>query len=231
MNGMVATFVTLLGAGFILGLKHALDADHVAVVTTMVSETKSMKKSSLVGALWGIGHTATLLAVGLIILLFKVSIPARAAFTLEFIVGVVVMFFGIDLLRKVARGTVHAHRHSHDGSVHTHFHSHETQTAHRHSHRALAVGALHGIAGSGALTLLVLTTVQSTLQGIAFILVFGLGSIISMLIVSSAIGLPFLLTKRFTRIRAATQILAGTISIVIGLIIVIKIGLTSGFFA
>lgn len=224
MNSAAATFVTLLGAGFILGLKHALDADHVAVVTTMVSETKSIKKSSLVGTLWGLGHTATLLAVGLIVLLFKVSIPARAALALEFIVGIVVILFGINLLRKVARGTIHAHRHSHDGSVHTHFHSHAAQTSHRHNHRALAVGALHGLAGSAALTLLVLTTVKSALQGVAFILIFGLGSILSMLIVSSAIGLPFLLTKRFAKVNAAIQTAAGAISIVIGLAIVFTIG-------
>ncbi len=230
MNGAAVTSLTLLGAGFILGLKHALDTDHVAVVSTMVSETRNIKKSSLVGALWGLGHTATLLAVGLVILLFKISIPAHIALAVEFVVGLVVIYFGIGLLRKVARGTVHSHRHSHDGSVHTHFHSHETQAAHYHSHRALAVGALHGLAGSAALTLLVLTTAQSTLQGIAFILVFGAGSVISMLVVSTAIGLPFLLTKRFTKVHAATQVLAGTASVAIGLLIVIKIGL-NGFFA
>lgn len=226
MNGAVLTSLTLLGTGFILGLKHALDADHVAVVSTLASQTKSLKKTSLIGAAWGLGHTTTLLLVGIVVLLFKIAIPARAALTLEFIVGLVVIGFGLDLLRKLARGTVHAHRHEHDGVVHTHLHSHAAQPAHRHSHRAFAVGALHGLAGSAALTLLVLTTVTSTLQGVAFILIFGLGSILSMLIISSIIGLPFLLTTRFTRLHTGIQALAGAASIAIGLLIVIETGFT-----
>ncbi len=224
MSGSLLTFVTLLSAGFILGLKHALDADHVAVVSTMVSQTKNLKKSSLLGAWWGLGHTATLLIVGVIILLFKVAIPSRVALGLEFIVGLVVIGFGADLLRKIFRHKIHIHRHEHDGTTHRHVHSHMLQPTHSHNHRALAIGALHGLAGSAALTLLVLTTVQSTPQGVAFILIFGLGSIISMLMISSIIGLPFLLTKRFARMTAAVQTLAGASSMAIGLIIVLKIG-------
>ncbi len=228
MNNAAAVFA-LLGSGFILGLKHALDADHVAVVSTMVSQTNNMKKSSMLGVLWGLGHTTTLLIVGLAVLLLQITIPPRAALMAEFIVGLVVVIFGIDLLRKIISGTLHAHRHAHNGIVHTHLHSHEKQDAHRHSHRAFAVGALHGLAGSAALTLLVLTTVQSTFQGIAFILIFGFGSILSMLIASTAIGLPFLLTKRFAKLKTTVQTLAGTISIAIGLMILIQIGLGRGF--
>lgn len=241
MNGEIVTSATLLGAGFILGLKHALDADHVAVVTTMVSQSKSLKKSSLLGAMWGLGHTATLLLVGVAILLFKLTIPSRLAFGLEFVVGLVVIGFGVDLLRKISKNQIHVHQHEHGGSVHSHLHAHlnvpfvSTYSAgkptHNHNHRALAVGALHGLAGSAALTLLVLTTAQSTLQGIIFILIFGLGSIISMLLISSAIGLPFLLTKRFTKVNAAIQAAAGAMSIAIGLMMVYTIGINSGFFS
>lgn len=240
MSTLVAS-ATLLGAGFILGLKHALDADHVAVVTTMVSQSKSLKKSSLLGAMWGLGHTATLLLVGIIILLFKVSIPPRVALGLEFLVGLVVIGFGVDLLRKISRNQIHVHQHEHGGSVHSHLHAHLNEPfvptyglgkpMHNHNHRALAVGALHGLAGSAALTLLVLTTAQSTLQGIVFILIFGLGSIISMLIISSAIGLPFLLTKRFTKVNTSIQATAGALSIAIGLMMVYTIGINNGFFS
>lgn len=228
MNTATAIFA-LLGTGFLLGLRHALDGDHVAVVSTMVSQTKSMKKSSLLGVLWGLGHTTTLLLVGLVVLLLNITIPARAALFAEFFVGLVVVLFGVELLRKIVMGTLHAHRHAHDGITHAHLHSHEVEVSHRHHHRAFAVGALHGLAGSAALTLLVLTTVQSTLQGIAFILIFGLGSIISMLLASTAIGLPFLLTTRFARLKTTVQALAGTMSIVIGLMILIQIGIVRGF--
>lgn len=224
MMPAVATTVTLLSTGFILGLKHAFDADHVAVVSTMVSQSKNLKKSSLLGVMWGVGHTVTLLVVGLAVLLLKITIPVRAALAMEFIVGLVVVYFGFDLLQKIKRGSVHIHRHEHGGTAHTHFHGHELQPSHQHNHRALGVGALHGLAGSAALTILVLTTVQSTWQGLAFILIFGLGSIISMLIISSAIGLPFLMTKKFTRVNTAVQGLAGAISVLVGLLIVYNIG-------
>lgn len=234
MNSALVTSATLLGTGFILGLKHALDADHVAVVTTMVSQSKSLKKSSLLGAMWGLGHTATLLIVGVEILVLKITIPARLALGLELVVGLVVIGFGIDLLRKISKNRIHVHQHEHGGSAHSHLHAHlnepfvptygASKPTHSHNHRALAVGALHGLAGSAALTLLVLTTVQSTLQGIIFILIFGLGSIISMLLISSAIGLPFLLTKRFTKVNTAIQATAGVMSIAIGLMIVYTIG-------
>ncbi len=218
MTGELSQVAMLLGAGFTLGMKHALDADHVAVVSTMVSQTKNLRRSSLLGAWWGVGHTTTLLIAGLVVLLFRISIPARIALGLEFIVGLVVILFGLDLLRKIVRGTIHTHQHRHDGVAHTHLHSHKAQAAHQH--RALAIGALHGLAGSAALTLLVLTTVHSTLQGIAFILIFGLGSIVSMFIISSAIGLPLLLTARSGTTKVVIQSLAATSSVVIGLKIV-----------
>ena len=231
MNPTAVTTVTLLSAGFVLGLKHALDADHVAVVTTMVSQSKSLKKSSLLGAMWGLGHTTTLLIAGLAVLLLKITIPARLALGLEFVVGLVVIGFGLDLLRKIRRGTIHSHQHLHDGSTHAHLHSHADLPTHRHHHRALAVGALHGLAGSAALTLLVLTTATSTLQGIIYILIFSLGSIISMLIISSFIGLPFLLTKQFARVNTAIQTTAGVLSIAIGLMMVYTISMTGGLFS
>lgn len=228
MTQPLVTSVTLLSTGFVLGLKHAFDADHVAVVTTMVSQSKSLKKSSLLGAWWGLGHTATLLLAGLIVLMFKIVIPARLALGLEFIVGAVVILFGLDLLWKIRRGRIHAHAHTHGGSMHTHLHSHLDQPSHRHGHRALAVGALHGLAGSAALTLLVLSSVQSIPQGILFILIFGFGSIVSMILISSVIGLPFLLTKGFTRATAIIQAVTGTMSVAVGVLILVTLTLHPG---
>lgn len=229
MNAPALGTVTILSAGFVLGLKHAFDADHVAVVTAMVSQSKNLRRSSLLGAMWGIGHTTTLLLVGVVVLVLKITIPARLALEIEFIVGLVVIGFGLDLLRKVRRGTIHAHLHVHDGTTHSHAHSHAHQPAHHHRHRALAVGMLHGLAGSAALTLLVLASVGSVMQGVAFILIFGLGSIVSMVLISAAIGLPFLLTQRFARMDVALQTTAGVISVAVGLSIITALSHHVGF--
>lgn len=90
--------ITLLGLGFILGLKHALDADHVVAVSTIVSQVRGLKKSSLIGAIWGVGHTTTLLLVGLVILIFKLVIPNKVALFFEILVGFVLVILGIGVL-------------------------------------------------------------------------------------------------------------------------------------
>lgn len=215
----------LLGLGFILGLKHALDADHVVAVSTIVSQTKNLKKSSLAGAIWGVGHTATLFLVGLVILVFKLAIPDKLALSFEFIVGVVLVVLGVDVLRKVIKGKVHLHEHQHGDSVHTHLHSHKESPSHNYIHKSFVVGTIHGLAGSAALMLLVLTTVNSIFQGLLYILIFGIGSIVGMLIVSGIIALPFLLSSKFDKINNIVKILAGTISIVLGFTIMYEIGL------
>jgi high-affinity nickel permease len=223
-------FITLLGLGFALGLKHALDADHVVAVSTIVSQTRSLKKSSLFGALWGAGHTTTLFLAGLVILIFKLAIPDKLALSFEFLVGMVLVILGVDVLRKIIRDKVHLHRHKHDRLIHAHFHSHKGSPLHSHSHRSFIVGMIHGLAGSAALMLLVLATVKSIFHGLLYILIFGIGSILGMLITSAIIGLPFVLTARFDRINNSVTILAGTISIVLGLIIMYEIGVVNGLF-
>lgn len=211
--------ITLLALGFILGLKHALDADHVVAVSTIVSQAKSLKKSSLFGAIWGVGHTTTLFLVGSVILSFKLVVPDRTALSFEFLVGIVLVLLGIDVLRKVIKDKVHLHKHKHDDIVHIHIHSHKKSIFHKHTHKSFMVGLAHGLAGSAALMLLVLTTVKSIFQGLLYILVFGVGSILGMLIISGIIGLPFVLTAKFDKIHNGVKILAGTISIALGFII------------
>lgn len=229
---MIETFklITLFGLGFVLGLKHALDADHVVAVSTIVSQTKSLKKSLLAGAIWGVGHTITLLLVGLVILIFKLTIPDKLALSFELIVGVVLVVLGVDVLRKVIKEKVHLHEHQHGSSVHTHLHPHKESWSHDHTHRSFVVGMIHGLAGSATLMLLVLTTVRSVFQGLFYILIFGIGSIIGMLIVSGIIGFPFLLLAKFGKINNSVKILAGTISIVLGFTIMYKIGFVNGLF-
>ncbi|MFQ5881757.1 MAG: sulfite exporter TauE/SafE family protein [Candidatus Methylomirabilales bacterium] len=230
--------VTTLFVGFVLGMEHALDADHVVAVSTIVSHSRSLWRSSLTGIFWGVGHSLTLVMVGLVVLLFKVHIPERWALSMEFFVGLVLVALGGQILWQYRRKRVHAHVHSHGGEVHIHFHSHALGEDHDHDHHAshlrkpLLVGMIHGLAGSAALMLLVLTTVRSAAQGFLYILVFGVGSIVGMLLTSSLIALPFALTAaRFQRINEAIRIVAGVVSIILGAAIMIEIGFLKGLFA
>ncbi len=188
LNGM---FVTVLVLGFALGLKHALDPDHMVAVSTIVSESKSIARSSLVGTFWGLGHTMSLLLAGIAVIAFRIRIPERMALWMEFAVALMLVILGAKALLKPLRGwNVHIHRHSHDGSSHIHLHLHRPgeEGAHHHRHligfgaRPFFVGMVHGMAGSAALMILVLATIPSALAGLLYIAVFGLGSVGGMLI-------------------------------------------------
>lgn len=232
------TFSFALGLGFLLGLKHATEADHLMAVTTIVSEHRSVWRSALVGGLWGVGHTASLLIAGVLVIFLRVTIPDRVAALLELAVALMIIFLGSRvlylLLRK--RKTIHVHSHTHDNATHSHLHFHEKNDAHkieakRPSHnqphltklgwRPLIVGMIHGLAGSAALTLLVLTEIMrggSAMLGLTYLLIFGIGSIGGMLLMSALISLPFVFTAtRFERIHLPIQLIAGVGSILFGL--------------
>jgi sulfite exporter TauE/SafE len=227
----LASILSLLGLGLLLGLEHALDADHVVAVSTLVSQTKSIKRSSLFGVFWGLGHTTTLFVVGLLILVFKLAIPPRLALSFEFLVGVMLVALGLDVLRKVWREDPHIHTPQHeDGVTHTHLHSHADDGGHHHQHRSFLVGLVHGLAGSSALMLLVLTTVDSVWLGVIFILVFGAGTIVGMLITSTLIALPFKWMTNFAGIDRILRLAAGVISVGLGVVIMIRIGFINGLF-
>lgn len=222
--------ITLLGLGFILGLKHALDADHVVAVSTIVSQVRGLKKSSLIGAAWGVGHSTTLLLVGLVILIFKLVIPNKVALFFEILVGFILVILGIGVLIKAIKEKIHLHKHKHDNTVHTHFHSHKESPSHIHMHKSFMVGMAHGLAGSAALMLLVLTTVKSVSWGLSFILIFGAGSILGMFILSGILSLPFLLTAKFEKIHNNIKILVGIISIILGFTIIYENSFVNGLF-
>lgn len=234
----MASTLVLLGAGLIFGLKHALDADHLAAVSTIVSDRKSILQSSLVGVLWGVGHTASLLVVGVAVIALHVEIGARLALTLEFAVALMLIALGANALRKLVRGgRVHVHAHEHNGHVHFHPHAHDAAPellAHTHhgfqpDMRPLLVGMLHGLAGSAALMLLVLSTIPSPLLGIAYIAVFGIGSIGGMLFMSALVALPARLTaQHFSRANVAVRTLAGMFSLGLGLFMAYEIGVAGG---
>jgi ABC-type nickel/cobalt efflux system permease component RcnA len=238
---MNESILATLALGFVLGLKHATEADHIAAVSTIVSERRSIFQSASVGVLWGIGHTLSLLVAGLFVIAFGVAIPERAANVLELMVAVMIVFLGTRLLYVVlrARQSVHIHEHTHDGKSHVHLHFHDDHHAHDVSMthndmhnglsgwRPMLVGVVHGLAGSAALTLLVLSEVVrngTTILGFAYLFVFGVGSIGGMLLMSSLIGLPIALGVRFfQRILLPMRVLAGLLSTTFGIFYGFKI--------
>lgn len=230
----------VLAFGFVLGLKHAVEADHLAAVSTIVSERKSLWVSSLVGALWGIGHTISLLVAGVVVILFHFRVGERTEQALEFAVGLMLIALGANALRKLARGgRVHLHAHRHGGREHIHPHVHDgAPEPDPHTHhglrlgpRPLLVGMVHGLAGSAALTLLVLSTISSPAVGLLYLVVFGVGSAGGMMLMSALFGLPVYLTAaRFKRAHLAVRCLAGLFSLCLGLFTVYEIGYVNGLF-
>jgi uncharacterized membrane protein len=183
--------------GFLLGMKHALEADHVAAVAALATRSSSTRERMTLAGMWGLGHAGTLVLVGTGVLALGVSLPPVLARTFEGIVGVMLIFLGVDVLRRLRRRGVHLHRHQHeDGTVHVHAHAHEGSVGHVHVHpprtvpRALLVGSLHGLAGSAALLVLAVGMAQSAAQAFAYLALFGLGSIVGMCALSLAISLP-----------------------------------------
>ena len=221
---MEGTFVSILILGLILGLKHATEPDHVAAVATIVSGQRSVLRSSLVVALWGMGHTSALFLAGGVILALRLTIPQSAAIVLEFLVGLMLVALGIRGLRRAARSVrFHTHTHMHDDAVHAHLHVHAgPDEAHQHHHTALPkqcfwIGVMHGLAGTGAVTVLVLAAVPSTAAGLGYLLIFGLGSILGMMTMSAVIGIPFVLTAgRYGTASLRIQQAAALASIAVG---------------
>ncbi len=227
-----------LAFGFVIGLKHAMEADHLAAVSTIVSEQKSLVSASLVGGLWGVGHTISLLVAGLAVILFHIEIGTRMEMALEFGVALMLIALGVNAIRKLRRGSrIHFHAHRHGERVHFHPHVHDgspdvdpdTHHGSMLGTRPLLVGMMHGLAGSAALMLLVLSTIKSPLVGLAYIVVFGLGSIGGMMAMSVLVGLPLRFTaRRFARVNLMLRGLAGLASLSFGVFMVYELGFVQG---
>jgi ABC-type nickel/cobalt efflux system permease component RcnA len=225
--------LAVLSIGLVFGLKHATEVDHVVAVSTIVSQHRNVFHSALVGALWGLGQTASLLVIGAVVLSLRVGIPERVSDWLELGVAIMIVCLGISALRRALRKNreIHVHQHSHDGLSHTHVHFHESETRHEpaahspHSHavsrlgwKPVLIGMMHGLAGSGALTLLVLTQISSSWIGFVYVVTFGFGSIVGMLLMSGIIGLPFALASRkLPHLHQAIQTVAAVLSICFGI--------------
>ncbi len=221
LTGDLSTFSVLL-IGFVLGLQHAMEADHLAAVSTIVSEKKDLLTASIVGGFWGLGHTISLFAVGLLVIVLKLQISESVEARLEACVGIMLVILGLNAFRKLSQTEkIHTHTHEHDGHIHTHFHTHRDEEAenshHRFSPRSVVIGMIHGLAGSAALMFLILPTIEAPVVAITYILIFGLGSIAGMMAMSFLIGLPFHFTaERFNYLNKTVRLCAGMFSFGLG---------------
>lgn len=226
-----ATPVAILGSGFVMGILHAKDPDHVAAVSTIVSERDSFWSSALIGGIWGVGHSLALLLAGVAVLLLNFQISEDTSRWLEFGVGIMLIVLGLNVFRKLLTGRkLHFHEHSHGDHKHIHLHMHGNDEPPKGSHhilqfspRALVVGMIHGLAGSGALMLAIIPTIDSRTLGLIYILIFGIGSIGGMIIMSLLVGLPFHITaRRRDSLNKIFQIVAGVASLTIGIFVAVE---------
>lgn len=218
----------ILGLGFLMGLQHALEADHVAAVSSIAARRNDIGDIVRHGLTWGIGHTLTLFAFAGVALTLGQAIPETVARPIESAVGVMLVGLGAHLLWRLWRDRIHFHKHRHgDGTVHLHAHSHAGETIahdrapHAHEHgfrwRTLLVGLMHGMAGSAALLVLAISQASSVAVGLGYIALFGIGSMIGMAVLSMVIAVPIALSARWlTWANNALQGAVGVVTIAIG---------------
>ncbi len=238
MNAAELPLWTTLALGFVLGLRHALDADHLAAVSTFASQEKSLLRSSMIGVSWGMGHTAALLVFGMAVAAFRLALTERLTQILEFLVGLMLIGLGANVLFKLWKGSaLHAHAHAHDGVEHKHLHVHVAEPHHEHQHqhqhrtlrlggRPFMVGVVHGLAGTAALMMLVVGTLPSLVLAATYILVFGVGSIGGMVLMSVLISVPIAIaSSRLRLLERGIRVLAGLFSLGFGGYLTWEVGL------
>jgi high-affinity nickel-transport protein len=258
----MSALLAIVLLGFFLGMRHATDPDHVIAVTTIVSRERTMLHAALIGALWGLGHTVTILVIGSAIILFNLTIPPRLGLSMELSVGLMLILLGVMNLTGLMRRATEwitlrrrgpgAHSHIILGRMMIHSHdddADEVRSAESkfavpqwspewlktlglfHFARPLTVGIVHGLAGSAAVALLVLTTIHRPLWAIGYLLIFGLGTIAGMMLITVAIAFPFAYTmKRFVLLNRGLAIASGMLSVGFGFFLCYQIGFVNGLF-
>jgi len=251
------TLLSIIAIGFFLGMRHATDPDHVIAVSTIVSHQKKTSRAALIGAMWGMGHTITILVVGTAIILFNLVIPARLGLGMELAVGFMLIVLGawnlVSFFRDIpTQPEAHSHPHTHGDYIHNHLHTHGP---HGHSHapeqtplakldrtfgkaslyqlaRPLVVGIVHGLAGSAAVALLILASIQNPRWAILYLAVFGIGTIAGMMLITLSIASTFhIVGKRSARFSQRLGLASGLISVAFGLFLAYQIVVVQGLFS
>lgn len=222
---MTPTTGSFLVLGMLMGTTHALEADHLAAMSTIATGGKG--RLALRGMAWGIGHTITLFAMSTAVLMFSIVLTKARAASLEFTVGVMLVALGLDVLRRMYKKRVHFHVHTHQGGKpHLHAHGHapkQPKSVHLHAHptgfpfRALLIGLVHGAAGSAGLIALAAASTGKASVALAYVLCFGLGSMLGMAALSAVVSLPISrIEARSTQLNNWLQIAAATVAMFIG---------------
>jgi high-affinity nickel-transport protein len=248
------TLFSIILIGFFLGMRHATDPDHVIAVTTIVARQRSVGRAAMIGAFWGLGHTLTIFAVGTAIILFNVVIPSRLGLSMELSVSIMLIALGVWNLVGFVRSApgsgsslageplVHSHSHVHGGVVHSHVHSHPSQPpspatpeggsagagAYQYF-RPLLVGIVHGLAGSAAVALLILATIRNPAWAIVYLLIFGVGTIAGMMLITMSIASAFrFVGNRFARFNQRLAMMSGLVSLAFGAFLAYQICFVQG---
>ena len=262
VNSASVGLFAIIAIGFVLGMRHATDPDHVIAVSTIVTRERKMSRAALIGAAWGVGHTLTILLVGSAIILFRVVLPTRLGLSMELAVGVMLVWLGIRNVRALIpwslaalrptalKEDTHPHYHTHGDYVHVHSHAQPSRHPHDPQHtpvaaldrrfsrlslyrlgRPLLVGTVHGLAGSAAVALLVLSAIPNPRWAALYLAIFGLGTVLGMMMITFTLGATVIYSqKRFAHIGRQFAMVAGLISIGFGLFITYQIGFVNGLF-
>ncbi|MCK2002520.1 sulfite exporter TauE/SafE family protein [Peribacillus frigoritolerans] len=210
---MEMSLLLVLAIGFVLGIKHALEPDHIIAVSTIASQSKKIWKSSLAGVFWGIGHTLTLLVFGVILILLKNEIPEAWAMSLEFLVGIMLVYLGITTIFSWKQTKQHDH------------------TGRATYMKSMLVGIVHGLAGSAAMVLLTLSTIDAAWQGAIYIIIFGVGTCIGMLLFTTILSIPFVTSSSSKKVNHLLIRLTGVISTLFGIYYMYNLGINEELFS
>ena len=238
--------ISVLALGFLLGLRHATDSDHVVTITTISTKEKSIKGSALIGILWGIGHSITVTLIGIPIIFFSLKIPPKILLTLEFSVGVMLVILGIvnlygirSQIVKTISNIIHKHNHSHLSQEHSHLHIHLPNKSNNKTHHLelfpvigpIFVGLMHGLAGSSAIVILILSTINNRILAAFYLVIFHVGVIMGMIIITTLLGASIkVANQKIAFINKYLVAGSGILSIAFGLYISYQIGFVDGLF-
>jgi nickel/cobalt exporter len=234
-------FVT--GLGLILGIRHSTDADHVVAISTIVSRQRSIRNAAFIGSIWGMGHTITIFIVGSLIILFGVEIPPRLGLSMEFSVAIMLILLGAlnlsGLMQKITSylspaipGVTTASAPTQLTNVQGSFLENSVGRFGLYQClRPLVVGLVHGLAGSAAVALLVLSTIHDPYWATAYLLIFGAGTMIGMMCMTAAIAVPLAFAgDRFAKLSHYLGVISGMVSLCFGSLLVYQLGFLGGLF-